>query len=180
MFWPHIIGINYSSDLKNVANSRPSASNFESFSQSPQQFFPTVGQNNFSNKISITYVFLNTIWGTHFWRSILVHLCFSEYKFSFQIMLERISKSSFLAIFKLFEKFKKETSKNIRMCLFLSKITWKNCCVTMNLLWIRIDVIVPSIFLPRILLSKWTEKIVCCIFTTVFCFAQLYESGGLR
>ena len=32
-------------------NSRPSASNFQSFSQSLEQFFFTVGQNNFGNKI---------------------------------------------------------------------------------------------------------------------------------
>ena len=34
-----------------VANSRPSVSNFKSFSQSLKQFFLTVGQNNFGNKI---------------------------------------------------------------------------------------------------------------------------------
>ncbi len=39
------------SDLKNFANSRPSASNFKSFSQSLEQFFLTVGPNNFGNKI---------------------------------------------------------------------------------------------------------------------------------
>ena len=33
------------------ANSRPSASNFKSFSRSQEQFFLTVGQNNFGNKI---------------------------------------------------------------------------------------------------------------------------------
>ena len=36
---------------KNVANSWPSASNFKSFSRSLEQFFLTVGQNNFGNKI---------------------------------------------------------------------------------------------------------------------------------
>ena len=40
-----------SSDLKNFANSWPSASNFKSFSQSIEQFFLTVGKNNFGNKI---------------------------------------------------------------------------------------------------------------------------------
>ena len=35
----------------NFANSRPSASNFKSFSQSLAQFFLTLGQNNFGNKI---------------------------------------------------------------------------------------------------------------------------------
>ena len=43
--------INHPSDLKTFANSRPSASNFKSFSQSLEQFFLTVGQNNFGNKI---------------------------------------------------------------------------------------------------------------------------------
>ena len=32
-------------------NSRPSASNFKNFSRSLEQFFHTVGQNNFGNKI---------------------------------------------------------------------------------------------------------------------------------
>ena len=51
-FWPFTVWINCSSNLKIFANSRPSASNFESFSRSLEQFFLTVGQNNFGNKIS--------------------------------------------------------------------------------------------------------------------------------
>ena len=47
--WP--FRINCSSDLKNFANSSPSASNFKSFSRSQEQFFLTVGQKNFGNKI---------------------------------------------------------------------------------------------------------------------------------
>ena len=43
--------MNCSSDLKHFSNSRPSASNFKSFSRSLEQFFLTVGQNNFGNKI---------------------------------------------------------------------------------------------------------------------------------
>ena len=39
---------------KRFANSRPSASNFESFSRSLEQFFLTVGPNNFGNKIPFT------------------------------------------------------------------------------------------------------------------------------
>ena len=42
--------INCSSDLKNFANPRPSASNFKSFSRSLEQFVLTVGQNNFVTK----------------------------------------------------------------------------------------------------------------------------------
>ena len=38
---------------KFFANSRPSASNFKSFSRSLGQFFLTVGQNNFGNKIPL-------------------------------------------------------------------------------------------------------------------------------
>ena len=53
LFWPFTIWINSSSDLKNVANSWPSTSNFKSFSRSLEQFFLTVGQNNFGNKIPL-------------------------------------------------------------------------------------------------------------------------------
>ena len=55
MFWPFNAWINCSSDLKNFANSRPSASNFKSFSRSLKQFFLTVGENNFGNKIPILF-----------------------------------------------------------------------------------------------------------------------------
>ena len=41
-------------DLKTFANSWPSASNFKGFSRSLEQFFLTVGQNNFGNKIPFT------------------------------------------------------------------------------------------------------------------------------
>ena len=51
LFWPFTVWKNCSSDLKNFANSRPSASNFKFFSLSLQEFFLTVGQNNFGNKI---------------------------------------------------------------------------------------------------------------------------------
>ena len=51
LFWPFTVWINCSSDLKIFANSQPSASNFKSFSLSLGQFFLTVGQNNFGNKI---------------------------------------------------------------------------------------------------------------------------------
>ena len=40
-------------DLKNFANSRSSASNFKSFSRSQEQFFLTVGQKIFGNKIPL-------------------------------------------------------------------------------------------------------------------------------
>ena len=51
LFWPFTVWMNCSRDLKNFANSWPSASNFKSFSRSLEQFFLTVGQNNFGNKI---------------------------------------------------------------------------------------------------------------------------------
>ena len=40
-----------SSDLKIFENSRPSASNFKSFSQSLEHIFLTIGRKNFGNKI---------------------------------------------------------------------------------------------------------------------------------
>ena len=51
LFWPFTVWINCSSDLKFFANSRPSASKIKSFFQSLEQFFLTVGQNNFGNTI---------------------------------------------------------------------------------------------------------------------------------
>ena len=51
LFWPFTVTINCSSDLKKFKNSQPSASNFKSFSRWLEQFFLTVGQNNFGNKI---------------------------------------------------------------------------------------------------------------------------------
>ena len=48
---PFTVGINCSSDLKNFANSWLSASNFKFFSLLVEQFFLTVGQNNFGTKI---------------------------------------------------------------------------------------------------------------------------------
>ena len=56
LFWPFTVWINCSSDLKIFANSQPSASNFTSFSQSLDQFFLTVGQNNVGNKIPVIVV----------------------------------------------------------------------------------------------------------------------------
>ena len=51
LFWPITVGTNRSSDLKIFANSRPSASNFKSFSRTLEHFFLKVGQNSFGNKI---------------------------------------------------------------------------------------------------------------------------------
>ena len=51
LFWPFTVWINCWSDLKFFANSRPSISNFKSFSVSLEQFFLRQVQNNFGNKI---------------------------------------------------------------------------------------------------------------------------------
>ena len=59
-FWPFNVWTNCSSDLKNFANSRPSVSNFKRFSQSLEQFFLTVCQNNFGNKIPFLRKFMKT------------------------------------------------------------------------------------------------------------------------
>ena len=51
MSWPFFFHINCSSDLNNFENTQPSASNFKSFSRTLKQFFPTISQSNFENKI---------------------------------------------------------------------------------------------------------------------------------
>ena len=57
LFWPLTVWTNCSSDLKIFANSRPSASNLQTFSWSLERFFLTVGQNNFGNKITFVTFF---------------------------------------------------------------------------------------------------------------------------
>ena len=49
------VGINFSSDLKNFANSEPSALNFKKNSRSLEQFFSTIGKNSFGHKIQFLY-----------------------------------------------------------------------------------------------------------------------------
>ena len=53
LFWPFTVWINCYSDLKKFANSRPSVSNFKTFSQSLEKCLHTGGQNNFGNKIPL-------------------------------------------------------------------------------------------------------------------------------
>ena len=55
LFWHFTVWINCSMDFKVFANSWPSASNFKSFSRSLEQFFLTLGQNNFGNKIPLPF-----------------------------------------------------------------------------------------------------------------------------
>ena len=97
LFWPSTVWINCSSDLKNFANSQPSASNFnsncsnllhmrnlqdqvkkafyqkkiKSFTWSLEQFFLIVGKNNFGNKISI-FLCLLTKWRRRLRESFLI------------------------------------------------------------------------------------------------------------
>ena len=78
LFWPITAWINCSSDLKIYPNSWPSALNFQSFSQSVEQFFLTVGQKNFGNKIPCHTLLTrsnNTNWDTFryiYLRNVLV------------------------------------------------------------------------------------------------------------
>ena len=51
LFWPFTVWINCSSDLKSFTNSQPSALKLKIFPWSLDQFFLTVGQNNFDNKM---------------------------------------------------------------------------------------------------------------------------------
>ena len=67
-FWPFTVWLNCSSDLKNFANSRPSASNFKSISRSLEQSFLTVGQNNFGNKIPFPIISVVISWDNFFWK----------------------------------------------------------------------------------------------------------------
>ena len=95
LFWLFTVWTNCSSDLKIFANSQPSASDFIFFPWSLEQFFLTVAQNNFCNKIAwlhfsdllewvislyFTNIFYFSFWHTYFvddWQfanQILMHL----------------------------------------------------------------------------------------------------------
>ena len=65
-------------------NSRPSASNFKSFSRSLDQFFLTVGQNNFGNKIPM-FVF-NHFWIFCFTNQIKAFLSMATSKIHFYLL----------------------------------------------------------------------------------------------
>ena len=88
LFWPFTVWINCSSDLKNFANSRPSASNFKSFSRSLEQFFLTVGQNDFGNKMPLLLLLLLSVlvlqYFVHFFLlKCVVIFCYIDIKHDF-------------------------------------------------------------------------------------------------
>ena len=62
LFWPFTVRINWSRDLQIFANSWLSASNLKSFSPSLEQFFLTVCQNNFENKIQFLHHSFSKLW----------------------------------------------------------------------------------------------------------------------
>ena len=68
-FWPFTVWINCSSDLKKNSNSRPSASNFKSFSRSLEHFFLTAGftytsilENTFFCTCTFTLLLKSSTW----------------------------------------------------------------------------------------------------------------------
>ena len=63
LFWPFTIWINCSRDLKNFANSQPSASNFKSFSQS-LEFFSHCRSEQFWQQNTISFGSCQLIHGT--------------------------------------------------------------------------------------------------------------------
>ena len=89
LLWPFTVWMNCSSDLKKFATSRPSASNFKSFSRSLEQLFLTVGRINFGNKISLTKELDVNVKNSHFVTNIVI---WSEYIFWFTYVLRHIKK----------------------------------------------------------------------------------------
>ena len=57
LFWPFTVWMNCSSDRNCFCKFSAFSLEFQKFSRSLEQFFPTVGQNNFGNKIP--FLFLN-------------------------------------------------------------------------------------------------------------------------
>ena len=85
-FWPFTVLTNCSCDLKTLADSWPSASNFKHFSRSLEQFFLTVGQNNFGNKIPKQHTFkpnMSTfVIAKYFYNFSWILLHFSQIRYS--------------------------------------------------------------------------------------------------
>ena len=82
-------------DLKNFANSRISTSSFKSFSQSLGQFFLTIGQNNFGNKILFPYFCLINLISkkslkVHYFISVLEFDMIPLFSFYFQLFISKI------------------------------------------------------------------------------------------
>ena len=74
LFWPFTVWTNRFSDLKHFANSRPSASNFKKKSRSLEQFFLTVGHNNFGKKNTISNFSCRFLNHNYFWIIIVLDL----------------------------------------------------------------------------------------------------------
>ena len=68
LFWPFTVRINCSSDRKTFENSWTSASKFKNFPRSLEQFFLTVSQNNFGNKIPLV-IERTIISGLFLWKN---------------------------------------------------------------------------------------------------------------
>ena len=65
VFWPFTVQKNCSTDLKNFANSGPSASNLKVFLNHKNIFFLTLGQKNFNTKYNLImqlHIFLAPLW----------------------------------------------------------------------------------------------------------------------
>ena len=77
LFWPFTVWINCSSDLKNFANSWPSASNFKSFSRSLEHFF-----SQYARTILVTKYHFPTPPPLHFSVKLshMIHLTTSNFK----------------------------------------------------------------------------------------------------
>ena len=99
LFWLFTVWINCYSDLKNFTNSRSSAVNFKSFSRTLEQFFLTVGQNNFNNKIPL--LLCKSVSVFHAWRHFL-HNCTVGYAFSWRVLPFFTSHDSWWTIYDIF------------------------------------------------------------------------------
>ena len=76
-----------------MANSQPSALNFKSFSRSLEQFFLTVGHNNFGNKIPLllagTVLTSKRCIMNSQWRQMMLH--FSTWRKNYKLLIQGIS-----------------------------------------------------------------------------------------
>ena len=142
--WPFTVWINCSSDLTNLENYQPSAWNFKSFSQSLEQFFLTVGQNNFGNKKYHCFdLFVEMIFAFTFTTisndSIAKHTCFYSwsillythkeetitFQYNSKYIVEKCGNIKEICMFKIGEKMWNHLGDLVNLWIYYKK--WHDC-----------------------------------------------------
>ena len=122
-----------------ISNSRPSASNYKSFSWSLEQIFLTVSQNNFGNKIPLALNALQSFYKKYFsalFSKKHIYYCFWDLVFLTFWLCWKISLSKRIKnpIWVLWNILKKESQSKKKSCKMFKKV-FIFFILNMSLLW---------------------------------------------